>query len=461
MTYYLVLFAAFFLVAFSIRYFRAAFYALSKNSLGLVDELLAQHLDEDEKIRKIQQKTNRLTLSLLRMFLIILLAFGLGSLPIIAYAWMAKVPYAELDFSSLYAILSLSLGATLPFILPWNKKSNNTYSELSQLLHHLALDNYWVSDKLFRRETRMISKKGWQRREDFVIVTGLARSGTTSLMNDLAKVDHFVSLSYANMPFLMAPNTWARLYTPKTKKLEERSHKDGIMIGLNSNEALEEYFFKVKARDAYIHPHQLVEYTVSENDYEAYLDYQSLIRKDNRMIYLAKNNNFLLRYRSLRAYNENFLMVILFRDPLTHAASLLEKHRYYQELQLEDPFVLQYMDWLGHHEFGLHQKAFHFEANAKKLPEDKMHLDYWLQSWINYYAYVLTIDHPNTMLVHYDAYCKHPGEIVGSILEKMGIQREVPGYTAFNNKRKNVEDYSEALYEEAFVLYQKLIKKVD
>ena len=42
------------------------------------------------------------------------------------------------------------------------------------------------------------------------------------------------------MPFLMSPKTWRKFYKPKEGKLKERSHKDGIMIGYNSNEALEE-----------------------------------------------------------------------------------------------------------------------------------------------------------------------------------------------------------------------------
>jgi hypothetical protein len=389
MTYYLVLFIAFFLIAFSIRYFRRVFYALARNSVALVDELVAEHEDDDEKIREVQQKTNRLTLSLIKMFLVLFFAFGLGSVPLFAFGWISKIPFAEMDFSSLYAILSLSFGATIPFLLPLNKKGESSYSELSQLLHHLALDNYRLSEKLFKRECKLIPKQSLEKRQDFVIVTGLARAGTTSLMNDLAKIKNFVSLSYANMPFLMAPNTWAKFYRPKAKKLEERSHKDGIMIGLNSNEALEEYFFKVKARDSYIQSNQLVEYTLPENDYEAYLDYQTFIKKDDEKIYLAKNNNFLLRYRSIRKFNDDFILVILFRDPLTHAASLMEKHHYYQKLQAEDPFVLQYMDWLGHHEFGLHQKPFDFGGNSRNLPRDKNKLDFWLQSWINYYTHVL------------------------------------------------------------------------
>ncbi|MEA3462403.1 MAG: hypothetical protein U9R49_11020 [Bacteroidota bacterium] len=147
------------------------------------------------------------------------------------------------------------------------------------------------------------------------------------------------------------------------------------MIGLDSNEALEEYFFKVKARDSFVKESHLSEYSISREDYSDYLDYQSIIKLDYNKMYLAKNNNFLLRYKSAREFNDDFLMVIMFRDPLTHAASLLEKHREYKELHKKDPFVLEYMNWLGHHEFGVNQKVFKFLNSEEIVQGDKGFLD--------------------------------------------------------------------------------------
>ena len=76
--------------------------------------------------------------------------------------------------------------------------------------------------------------------------------------------------------------------------------------------------------------------------------------------YLSKNNNFILRYKSIRKLNNCFIMVILFRSPLEHANSLLNQHKKFCKIQKKDPFILEYMNWLGHHEFGLNQKQFSF-----------------------------------------------------------------------------------------------------
>ena len=455
MIYYFVLFISFFLIALIIKINRFVFYALAGDSVALVNELMSD-TDEDEKIDLVQKKTNRLSVSLLKMLLYGVFAFAIGAIPVVIYCFVTKTGFNSLVFSSFYSILAISMGATVPFLIPFQKKKESGYSELSQLLHKMALDNYNIANKLFKKETKKLKRKGLDRRKDFVIVSGLARAGTTSLMNDLSRIDNFVSLSYANMPFLMCPNIWSKFYKPKNNQLKERSHKDGIMIGLNSNEALEEYFFKVKANDSFIKDSYLSEYKISQEDYTDYLDYQGIIKLSDRKIYLAKNNNFILRYKSVREYNDDFVMVILYRNPITHAASLMEKHRYYKKLQNKDPFVLEYMNWLGHHEFGLNQKPFIFYNSENIIDEDKESMDYWLKSWINYYRYVLTINHPNTILVNYDSYCKNPKETIQTILKKIKMEANLPDYKPFNNPRVNDDKLSNDLQEEALELYRQL-----
>ncbi len=443
------------MIAFIIRLKRFAFYTLAENSVALVDKLLSD-IDEEAKIKLVQKSTRNLVISLIKMLFAVIIAFASGSIPVVIYYLITRADNNNLDSSSFYSILSISLGATVAFFLPLEKKTNYSYSELSQLLHRLALNNYNIAYRLFKQESKKITKKNIRKRNDFVIISGLARAGTTSLMTDLSKISDFVSLNYANMPFLMCPNFWARFYKPKSKKLIERSHKDGMMIGLDSNEALEEFFFKVKANDSFVEDLYLSEYSISQEDYIDYLDYQSIIKLDNSKIYLAKNNNFLLRYKSLRKFNNDFVMVILYRDPLTHAASLLEKHRDYKKLQKEDPFVLEYMNWLGHHEFGLNQKPYIFCNSEENNYDDKEKMDFWLKIWINYYRYVLTISHPNTVLINYNSYCKNPKETIETILKKIEIASDLPDYKSFNNRRKTDDEFSNDVYDIAQELYRQL-----
>ena len=82
---------------------------------------------------------------------------------------------------------------------------------------------------------------------NIILITGLARSGTTSLLNELVKNDSVFSLKYQNMPFVLAPKIQKILYNKSSLDLNpiERSHKDGIYIDESSPEAFDEVLFKV------------------------------------------------------------------------------------------------------------------------------------------------------------------------------------------------------------------------
>ena len=79
-----------------------------------------------------------------------------------------------------------------------------------------------------------------------VFVAGLARSGSTILLNAIYDSNLFASSSYLDMPFILAPNLWKKLQKKNIdyNKFIERSHKDGVKISIKSPEAFEEVFWK-------------------------------------------------------------------------------------------------------------------------------------------------------------------------------------------------------------------------
>jgi len=70
------------------------------------------------------------------------------------------------------------------------------------------------------------------------------------------------------------------------------------------------------------------------------------------------------------------------------AESLLKQHLLLSKMQSEDEFVLDYMDFLVHHEFGMHAKHFEFDEGAAKF-KTKDQLEYWLDLWYSYYFEIL------------------------------------------------------------------------
>lgn len=161
----------------------------------------------------------------------------------------------------------------------------------------------------------------------------------------------------------------------------------------------------------------------------------------------------LLRYRSIRKFNEDFIFIVLFRDPLSHAASLLRMHKKFSNQQAIDPFVLEYMNWLGHHEFGENIKPFNFGQN---IPDgDKESLDFWLKSWINYYSYASNITDKNMYYICYETYCMNPNMILDKVLVKFQSARK-KNYQSYEkssdlNGRKSAE-----LLDKANSIYSKL-----
>lgn len=457
LTYWFVLCLGSFIIAYLIKIFRKQFYQLAEDSLSVVNSMIL-NMDEVEKVKLVQKYTAKLVVSLFKFIITIFISIVLGGIPIISiYFFKNFKEVSSIDFSSFESILTISVGATIGFIIPVWRKNKSTYSELSQLLHRLALNNYAIGYKLFKIDTKRIKKQNLHLNEKFVIVTGLARSGTTSLMNKLAEDEMFSSLNYANMPFITCPNLWRKIYNPKDTELKERSHKDGIMIGTNSNEALEEYFFKMLANNEYIKEKVMIQYELTEDNYTDYLKYQTIIKSNDKRLYLAKNNNFILRYDSLRKFNKEFLLIVMVREPLSHAFSLMQQHKNYLTQQQHDPFVLEYMNWLGHHEFGINQKEFQFFNSESQNITDKLSLDYWLVVWINYYNYILTIDRHNVILVKYHEYSMNPNKVLEEIEIKIGKKFNFNKIPSFIKNDKVDLKFNKEIKEKADSIYNKLL----
>ena len=89
----------------------------------------------------------------------------------------------------------------------------NNYSWLQKKLHQLALSSQFIRETTFDVESSLFLNE--QKIDNDVFVAGLARSGTTILLNALYESSEFASLSYKDMPFVLAPNLWSKLSNEK------------------------------------------------------------------------------------------------------------------------------------------------------------------------------------------------------------------------------------------------------
>lgn len=300
------------------------------------------------------------------------------------------------------------------------------YSATDKFLHRVYLGNYPLSrasmeieEILFGPKIKALAVK------QSVFVTGLARSGTTAVMRALFDTGAYASLQYSNMPFLLSPNLWKR---SSQLSARERAHQDGIRIDGNSPEEFDEYFWKAQCRDAYIKEARLEVHPIADGTLEKYRRYIKLVcLSKGRHQYLSKNNNNILRLAALRKI-DGYRLVVLFREPLNHAASLRKLHLGFSASQKEDPFSLEFFDFLGHHEFGLHHKPFalteEFERHSRLYEKDS--LNYWLAIWLNYYGYLLSQDSHDLFLLGFEDLISRPGPTYEALFEYL----QLPATTA-------------------------------
>ncbi|MCB2227047.1 MAG: sulfotransferase [Desulfarculaceae bacterium] len=305
-----------------------------------------------------------------------------------------------------YALMRMKLGP----------QAGGDYHLGSKVLHHLALDSKLVRKAAFEADCSLSQRKGLPKPQGPpVYVAGLARAGTTILLEAIYASRRFATLTYRDMPFIMAPNLWKGISAGQRQhaELKERAHGDRLMVNYDSPEAFEEIFWMTFDQGGYVHRDRLVPHKPPRQvliDYRRYVG--NVIAKDSGaapLRYLAKNNNNLLRIDGLlRAYPQAVILVP-FRNPLDHAKSLMAQHQRFVVMHREDPFSLRYMNWLGHHEFGANLKPFDLGAGClPDGPQEREEFSYWVRYWACVYAYVLEHHAEQVALFDYDRFCASP-----------------------------------------------------
>ena len=242
MIYFLILGFSGIIFSSLLIYFRKHFFLALEATLALANAVLSNE-DETVKQKKLVVALKAMLISLAITIGLICVIVVLTCLPVYIFKLIKNVATQELDLGSIWVIVSFSIGTIIPFLIK-RKKPIEDYSEASILFHKLILNNYNLSKMLFSFDRKFKKGEKIQDKNTFLIVSGLARAGTTSLTDQLFKAGAFSSLDYSNMPLLLAPNLWKKMYNPKKTDLKERKHGDKMLFGLNTIEALEEYFLK-------------------------------------------------------------------------------------------------------------------------------------------------------------------------------------------------------------------------
>jgi hypothetical protein len=316
------------------------------------------------------------------------------------------------------------------------------YSNIQKFLHDFVLNRKFINKSLFEIEKIIYLKNKDIRNESHIFVTGLPRSGTTSILNFIYSSNLYSSLTYKNMPFILSPN-FSKLFHKKNLPAKERLHGDGIKYDINSPEALDEIFFN---NDEEFIKNELVNYI------------QLILFSDNKDKYLSKNNFNFKRIDLINSILPNSIFLIPIREPLQHAYSLLNQHLHFSQLQKQDDFIRRYMNYLGHNEFGLNHKSWNNPINFK----DTNNINYWLEQWCLFYQNILKNyqSYNSCFFIIYEELANP--NYVKKLLEKINFHKDENldlNYFKNSNKKEINIDYGENIYKSATDFYKKFKDK--
>lgn len=319
----------------------------------------------------------------------------------------------------------------------------HSYSKIQKFLHDLVLSNKIINKSLYELEKIIYLENRDIKNQSHVFITGMPRSGTTSLLNFLYTSKEYGCLTYNNMPFILSPN-FSSFFQSKHIQKKERLHGDGIYFDNNSPEALDEIFF-----DNY-------------EDFikDEFINYIQLILANNKKNkYLSKNNLNYKRINLIQSVFPESYFLIPIREPLHHANSLLNQHLHFSQLQKEDDFIRRYMNYLYHNEFGLNHKSWHNPIQFNDLNN----INYWLEQWYLFYKFVYKEfkSYKNCYFIIYEK-LNNP-KYVEKILKKINLNKnkniDLKFFKNSNKKELDIE-YDKNIFAESQFLYQKFAQNI-
>lgn len=232
-----------------------------------------------------------------------------------------------------------------------------------------------------------------------LFITALPRVGTTLMLELFDRLSEYCSHTYRDMPFVLCPMLWQRFSGrfQRTNAPRERAHGDGMKISADSVEAFEEiiwkFFFKPHYQPYRIVPRGALEHAEFRSFLTQHLRKIVALRSVGTGVkprYVSKNNADVARLRGLGTLYPDSVFLVLFRDPVQHAASLLRQQLRFLEVHAEDGFAKFYMAAIGHHDFGANFRPLDFDGwLAGRRSAEPTAPDFWLEYWAACYGHVL------------------------------------------------------------------------
>ena len=303
-----------------------------------------------------------------------------------------------------------------------------------------------------------------------IFICGLARAGTTILLELLAQHPDTGTFRYQDYPFPMLPTWWDKMNWARNITPVERSHKDGITVTPESPEAMEEMIWMHFFPDC--HDPKISNVLEDADAAPEFSDfYRAMITKllhaRGRARYLAKNNYNITRLKFLAKEFPTARFVVPVRDPIWHVASLMKQHALFSN---SDSRARAYLRRAGHFEFGPDRRPINVGDGLAdeiiSLWEQDKEVEGWAKYWASMNGYLRkTLDGDTdladrVLIVRYEDLCQSPKDglrqifehvdlgVAGEFIERLAERLQAPRY------------YEPGFSEEEVLMIRELTHKV-
>ena len=281
-----------------------------------------------------------------------------------------------------------------------------------------------------------------------VYVAGLARAGSTILLELLAAIPGVVTHRYSDYPPIYTPYAWNWLRDRLPRRQlppVERTHLDGIMVTPDSPEALEEVLWM--AFLPWVHDSSRsnvlnadARHPELEHFYRDHVRKLLLVRGGSRFV--SKGNYNVTRLEYLLRLFPDARFVVPIRRPDGHIASLMKQHTLFCRAETQHPRMLEHMRRVGHFEFGLDRRPINAGDDALARDVGAMwergeEAKGWGRYWASIYRHVAARLEANpalrraTLVVRFEDLCESPDATIRSILRHCGLQEHEEVVTRF------------------------------
>ncbi len=276
-----------------------------------------------------------------------------------------------------------------------------------------------------------------------IYIAGLARSGSTFLLEAMAEHEDTATHRYKDFPPVFTPYWWNKFLSFMPKKdvqPAERAHKDGIKITEDSPEAFEEALWTAFFPD--LHDPKtsaLLDRTTSNPRFEKFYreHIQKLLSVRGGKRYLSKGNYNLTRLAYLQKIFPDARFILPLRAPAWHIASLIKQHRLFCKNLEGNDRAIAHMRRVGHFEFGLDRRPINAaDGSAIQAIQKAWSSGNEVEGQARYWAHLhgkiadqLNADtalRDATLIVRYEKMCEQPADTLKGLFNHCQLDLDEP-----------------------------------